>query len=46
LAVSCGLRVGPLEEFSVEDPMANSSMLVLPMMTAPASARRRTTVAS
>src|SRR5688500_12932610 len=44
--VSCGLRVGPNAEFSVEDPMANSSRFVLPMRTAPASRRRVTTVAS
>src|SRR5262249_29570213 len=31
-----GLRVGPNAEFSVDDPMANSSMLVLPMITIPA----------
>ena len=44
--VSCGLRVVPKAEVSVEEPMANSSMLVLPMTTAPASASRVTTVAS
>src|SRR3954469_10537612 len=43
---SCGLRVGPNAEFSVELPMANSSRLVLPTNTAPAAARRSTTVAS
>ena len=43
--VSWGLRVGPNAEFSVEEPMANSSRLVLPMMTAPAARRRSTTVA-
>ena len=43
---SCGLRVGPKAEFSVELPMANSSRFVLPMMRAPASFSRRTTVAS
>ena len=32
---SHGLRVGPKAEFSVELPMANSSQLVLPSMTAP-----------
>src|SRR5436305_11325644 len=42
---SCGLRVGPNAEFSVELPMANSSRLVLPTNTAPAAARRSTTVA-
>ena len=34
---SCGLRVGPNAEFSVEEPIANSSRLVLPTTTAPAS---------
>src|SRR3954464_9191934 len=43
---SCGLRVTPNAEFSVEEPMANSSRLVLPTITAPASRRRVTTVAS
>ena len=43
---SCGLRVGPNAEFSVEEPMANSSRFVLPTMTAPAAASRSTTVAS
>src|SRR5215469_7185805 len=43
---SCGLRVGPNAEFSVEEPMANSSRLVLPTNTAPAAASRDTTVAS
>src|SRR5438309_4677238 len=43
---SCGLRVGPNAEFSVDDPMANSSRLVLPTNTAPAPARRDTIVAS
>ena len=38
---SRGLRVGPKAEFSVDEPMANSSMLVLPMKTAPAAASRR-----
>src|SRR6266550_381468 len=41
-----GLRVGPKAEFSVDDPIANSSQLVLPMTTAPARSRRVTTVAS
>ena len=44
--VSCGLRVGPKAEVSVEEPMANSSMLVFPTITAPARRRRVTTVAS
>src|SRR3954468_19862884 len=43
---SCGLRVGPNAEFSVLDPIANSSRLVLPTTTAPAARRRSTTVAS
>src|SRR6187399_1945080 len=41
-----GLRVGPKAEFSVDEPIANSSQLVLPMKTAPAASRRETTVAS
>ncbi|MCY1376472.1 hypothetical protein D9M69_639630 [compost metagenome] len=32
--------------FSLAEPIANSSQLSLPSVTAPASARRRTTVAS
>src|SRR4051794_25923835 len=43
---SCGLRVGPKAEFSVDEPMANSSRFVLPTMTAPAARSRSTTVAS
>src|SRR5436190_11130099 len=43
---SCGLRVGPNAEFSVEDPIANSSRFVLPTRTAPASRSRVTAVAS
>src|SRR5262245_42359584 len=43
---SQGLRVGPKAEFSVEDPMANSSRLVLPSTIAPAARRRATAVAS
>ena len=42
---SCGLRVGPKAEFSVDEPMANSSRLVLPTATAPAATCRATTVA-
>ena len=34
-----GLRVGPKAEFSVEQPMANSSMFVLPNATAPAASQ-------
>src|SRR5262245_19763057 len=37
---SHGLAVGPVDECSVEEPMANSSMLVLPGTTAPASSSR------
>src|ERR1019366_10205812 len=44
--VSHGFFVGPKAEFSVEDPMANSSRLVLPTAIAPAAFSRRTTVAS
>ncbi len=46
LVRSHGLPVGPYALFSVEDPMANSSMLVLPRMTTSASLRRLVTVAS
>ncbi len=45
-AGSCGLRVGPKAEFSVDDPMANSSRFVLPTTTAPAALSSSTTVAS
>jgi len=41
-----GLWVGKKALCSVELPMANSSRLVLPTTTPPASAMRRTTVAS
>src|SRR5437667_615584 len=41
-----GLRVGPNAEFSVDEPIANSSQFVFPMMTAPARSRRATAVAS
>jgi len=41
-----GLRVGPKAEFSVELPMANSSILVLPSAMAPADRSFSTTVAS
>jgi hypothetical protein len=41
-----GLRTGPRELFSFDEPMANSSMLSLPSDTAPASARRCVTVDS
>ena len=44
--MSSGLRVGPNAEFSVLEPMANSSRLVLPTITAPAALSLVTTVAS
>jgi len=43
---SQGLRVGPKAEFSVEEPIANSSMLVLPSTMMSAAASRSVTVAS
>src|SRR4051812_4206987 len=43
---SQGLLVAPYAEFSVEEPIANSSMLVLPSSTVPASCSRAATVAS
>src|SRR5699024_3748483 len=43
---SHGLRVGPNAEFSVDEPIANSSMLVLPRIGTPAARNRETTVAS
>src|SRR6188768_3644121 len=43
---SQGLRVGPYAECSVEEPIANSSMMVLPRIGRPAALRRATTVAS
>src|SRR5579872_2514949 len=42
---SRGLWVGPKAEFSVDEPMANSSRLVLPNGTAPRETRRCTAVA-
>ncbi len=45
-ARSQGLRVGLKAEYSVEEPMANSSMLPLPSITAPAAPRRSMAVAS
>ena len=45
-SVSHGFRLAPKPEFSVDDPMANSSRLVLPTITAPASRSRATAVAS
>ena len=46
LSKSQGLRVGKKAEFSVDEPMANSSMLVLPKMGRPALFNFVTTVAS
>ena len=43
---SQGFRVTWKAEFSVLEPIANSSQLSLPSVTVPASARRATTVAS
>src|SRR5580692_9241751 len=43
-SMSQGLPTGPYAEFSVDDPMANSSQLVLPTHTAPASNKRCTAV--
>src|ERR1700689_1476605 len=45
-SVSHGLRVVWKAEFSVDEPIANSSMFVLPMRTASASFSRRTMAAS
>src|SRR5512137_1864341 len=43
---SQGLRVGPKQLVSVDVPMANSSMLVFPMIIAPSAFSRSTTWAS
>jgi hypothetical protein len=43
---SQGLCVGPYAEFSVDEPIANSSMLVLPRTGRPASRQRAATVES
>ena len=43
--VSHGFSVGPKAEFSVEEPIANSSWLVLPSSVPPAALRLRTLVA-
>src|SRR6266571_8836408 len=43
---SHGLRDVPNAEFSVDEPIANSSMLVLPSMTTPALLSRRAMVES
>jgi hypothetical protein len=45
-ARSHGLQVVKNPEFSVDEPIANSSMLSLPSRTAPAANSRATTVAS
>ena len=45
-AMSHGLRVGPYAEYSVDEPMANSSMFVLPRIVTPAARSRAVTVAS
>src|SRR5450755_3260418 len=42
---SQGLRVGKKPEFSHDEPIANSSMFVLPIITAPAASSLATTVA-
>ena len=42
---SQGLRTGPKPEFSFDEPIANSSWLVLPSTWAPAAWRLRTLVA-
>src|SRR5690349_11891220 len=41
-----GFRDGPNAEFSVDDPIANSSQFVLPTITAPADSSRAIVVAS
>ena len=41
-----GLRTGPKCDVSLDEPIANSSMLVLPTSTVPASRRPVTTCAS
>src|SRR5262245_17329002 len=43
---SQGLRVGPYAEFSVEEPIANSSVFVLPSSCRPCALHRAATVAS
>src|SRR5262245_15427625 len=43
---SHGFFTGPYQLFSFDEPIANSSMFVLPSMTTPACDRRSTTVAS
>src|SRR5438067_7463753 len=44
--VSHGLRVGPTDECSVDEPIANSSRFVLPMIDAPRARSRAAAVAS
>ena len=44
--VSHGLRTTPNAEFSFPEPIANSSQLSLPSVTAPASPSRSSTAAS
>src|SRR5512141_2072981 len=44
--VSHGLRTGPNAEFSVDDPIANSSRFVLPAIAAPATRNFAMAVAS
>ena len=43
---SHGLRDGPKAEFSVDEPIANSSVFVLPSSVSPAALQRAATVAS
>src|SRR5512139_3369150 len=43
---SYGFCTGPYQEVSLDEPIANSSMLVLPMVTAPAALSSPTTWAS
>src|SRR5580765_388597 len=43
---SHGLWTGPYAEFSLDEPIANSSQFVLPTSTAPAPANRAQAVAS
>ena len=45
-STSHGLWVGPYAEFSVDEPMANSSMFVLPRIGMPAARSFSVTVAS
>ena len=43
---SHGFRDGPYAEFSVDEPIANSSVFVLPRSVSPAALHRAATVAS